>query len=351
MLRRAGKPSFRPYLWLITLVSVIVPRRLRSDWRQEWEAELRHREALLEEWDKLNCRTKLDLLRRSLGAFWDALWFQRQRLEEEMFQDVRYGMRMLGRSPIFTIVAVASLALGIGANTAIFSLVNAVLLKKLPVKNPDQLILLHWVSGKDFPAKAISGNVDMRDDKATSTSFSYSAFEQFRDHNETLSDVIAFTDVGRLNVSIDGEAELVGGQLVSGGYYDGLGVKTIIGRVITADDDRVSGAEPVAVISYAYWQRRFGGDPAAVGKTIYVNNSPFTIAGVTPPEFSGTLQVGSSPELSMPIATQPIITPGESLLNQPDYWWLQVIGRLKPGATEQQARAALDVIFQQSTAQ
>ena len=346
-----GKPYFRPYLWLITLVSVIVPGRFRSDWRREWESELRHREALLEEWENLNWRTKLGLLRRSMGSFWDALWFQPRRLEEEMFQDLRFGMRMLGKNPVFTTVAVMSLALGIGANTAIFSLVNAVLLKKLPVKNPDELVLLHWVSGKKYPAKAISGNMDMRGDQSSSTSFSYPAFEQFRDHNEALSDLFAFTDAGRLNVSVDGQAELVSGQLVSGGYFDGLGVSTILGRAITAEDDRVSSAEPVAVISYAYWQRRFARDPAAVGKTIYINNSPFTITGVTPPEFSGTLQVGSSPDLSVPMAAQPLVMTEGPLFDQASYWWLQIMGRLKPGLTEQQARASLDPLFQQSVAE
>src|SRR6185295_8139487 len=139
---------FRFWLWLITLIGVIVPRRLRTDWRQEWEAELRYRETLLTKWNQLNWRTKLDLLWHSAGALMDALWLQPRRWEDEMIQDLRFGVRMLLKSKSFTLVAILSLALGIGANTAIFQLIDAVRLRTLPVKAPQELVELRMADMK-----------------------------------------------------------------------------------------------------------------------------------------------------------------------------------------------------------
>src|SRR6476660_3369149 len=166
----------KPHLWLIRVIGVIVPRRLRADWRQEWEAELQYREALLADWDKLNWKTKLDLLRRSLGAFWDALLLQPQRLEDEMFQDLRYGVRMLLKNPGFTAVIVITLGLGIGANAALFSVVNGVLLNPLPYPEPDQLITLHQ-SKPNFAQGAIP-YPNFRDWKKENQTFSAMAISR-----------------------------------------------------------------------------------------------------------------------------------------------------------------------------
>lgn len=264
-------------------------------------------------------------------------------------QDLRYGSRMLLKSKAFTAVAVLSLALGIGANTALFSLVDAVLLKTLPVTKPDELVLFNWLGGPRGMSRGMDGMVltDPATGLRTSTSFSYLAYERFRDHNETLSDVFAFAPLNGLNVSVDGQPEIAGGQLVSGGYYDGLGVRPAKGRTITPDDD-VKGAQPVVVITHRYWERRFGKDPEIVGKSIKVNNIPFTVIGVTPPNFFGALQVGESADLSIPFSSQLQLQTTETNMTKPWVWWVRIMGRLNSGSTRQQAVASFESIFQQS---
>jgi predicted permease len=322
----SGKQHFAKFhLRLIRFIGVIVPRRFRARFRQEWEAELEYREELLARWDKLDWRNKLKLLWRSLGAFWDALWLQRQRLEEDMYQDLRFGLRMLLKNPGFTIVAALTLALGIGANTAIFSLIDAVLLRMLPVTNPERLVLLRHANSR-----------------GTENTFAYRTYEQFRDQNQVLSGVLAYQAL-RMTVSVNGQMEpAVAGQLVSGNYYSVLGVNAALGRTILPDDDRAPGETPVCVISHNYWQRRFGGDLAVVGKIIHLRGAPFTIIGVTPPEFFG-LEVGSSLDISVPLTMQQQVTAEGSRFT--------VMGRLRPEVAMPQAHASLSLLYQQLCAE
>ena len=266
---------------------------------------------------------------------------------EDLIRDLRYALRMLRRSPGFTAVAVLSLAIGIGANTALFSVVDAVLLKKLPVRESDQLVLFRWTSGPNFDPGGHNGNV-IRDKsgRLVKSSFAYQTYARLREQPGPLSDVFAFGSVP-LNVSADERADVANGQAVSGNYYAALGVPALVGRTITDEDDRAT-APPVAVLSYRYWQRRFGGDPRVVGRQISLNNVSFTVVGITPQGFDGTMQVGSSPDVSIPIASEPQVRRERSLMSGAGSWWLRLMGRLKPGATPEQARASLELIFQQS---
>jgi predicted permease len=334
----------RPWLWLLGFVGLIVPRRLRADWRQEWEAELRYREMLLAHWDKLDWRNKVDLLWHSAGAFVDALWLQPKRWEDEMFQDLRYGVRILLKSKMFTVVAVLSLALGIGANTAIFSLLDAVLLKSLPVREPDKLVL--FGKGQDtgmrdgFPG----GSVDL---------FSYPFFQEARQRKEVFSDVAALLSIPwNVHATIDSagagrEAEKMEVQLVSGNYFSVLGVNASLGRTLTDADNQKPGGHPVAVVSHAWWQRRLGGDPLAIGKTITIDKVAYTIIGVGPNEFFGTT-VGRAPEIWVPLAMEAQMPPvhwnGRADRTVQD---LNIIGRLKNGVSATQANAAVNLQFKQ----
>ncbi len=242
---------------------------------------------------------------------------------ETLRQDLLYGLRALGRNPAFTAVASLSLALGIGANTAIFSLMDAVLLKMLPVKNPEQLVFLE----KGGVPKAYRAS-----------NLSYAFFEQLRARRDAIAEVCVFASIRRVNVVVDEQVEVAQAQRVSGGFFATLGVGALLGRTLTEDDDKSPGAHPVAVISHKYWQRRFALDPAIVGKSVAVNGHPFTIIGVTPPDFFGVL-VGESPDLWASTMMYEQLTGGESIelyFNEP---LPNVLARLKPEVSEPQARA------------
>jgi predicted permease len=272
---------------------------------------------------------------------------------QTLWQDLRYGARMLLKQKGITAIAVLSLALGIGANTALFSIVDVMLLKLLPVKEPQQLVLFQSLVAKNFGYGGYSGNT--RTDPVTGlqagTSFPYQSYQRMRERqNEqgALSDLFAFGYVV-LNVLADGQADVVSGQAVTGNYHTGLGVRPLLGRLLTEDDDKPA-ASPVAVLSYRYWQKRFGGDTAVVGKQINFNNRAFTVIGVTPPGFDGAGQVGSTQDVTIPLAMEPQLNvdPQRSSMYGAGRWWLRMMGRLKPGATLEQARAQLEAAFQQS---
>jgi predicted permease len=267
---------------------------------------------------------------------------------ETLWQDVRYGMRQLGRSPGFTAVVALSLALGIGANTAIFSLIDVVMLKTLPVREPGRLVLLNRTQGESMSA------VNSDNGAENDAPFSYPAFEEFRAHNQVFSTLFGFVSLGRANVNIDGQANLAEGELITGDYFSGLGVTPILGRAISGEDAK-PGASRVAVISYGYWSSHFGGSPAVLGKGIAVNGVPLTIVGVTPPEFFG-LQPGRAVDLWIPLAGEAGLlpygmtsTPGKRpLFTSRDWWWLLLMGRLKPQVIEKEAASEMDLLFQQS---
>ncbi len=266
-----------------------------------------------------------------------------------LWQDLRYGFQMLVKHPGFTAIAVLTLALGVGANTALFSVVDAVLLKKLPVTDPDRLVLFRatWDREKFGPGGYNGSNQrDPVTGLTNGTSFPFQTFSRLRQEKGVLSDVFAFAGVD-LNLNAGGQAEVVSGQVVSGNYYSTLGVPAMIGRTISDADDH-GGSPPVAVLSHRYWESRFNGDRAMVGRQVNLNNVAFTIVGVTPPGFEGTGQVGSTQDISIPLAWEPQVAGERSYLKGAGIWWLRIMGRLQPGATLEQARSTLAGTFTQS---
>ncbi len=273
-----------------------------------------------------------------------------------MLNDFRYGLRVLAHAKGWTLVIILSLALGIGANTAIFSAVNGLLLKTIPVSDPESLVRLRYAGRNDMVTSSSGyGNAGQdalgRDMRAT---FSYPMFQQLQAANHTLADMLACAPAGQLNVVVDGHAEIASAFMSTGNYYRMLGISAQLGRTIVPDDDRAD-APAVAMISARYWRTRFGSDPHVVGKVVALNGLPATIVGVLPDEFTGIQRpLGEPPAFSVPLALdrQFMLDPGggakevRSRLDQPTSWWLQVMGRLKPGATAEQVHANFEGVFQ-----
>jgi predicted permease len=246
-----------------------------------------------------------------------------------LLQDLRYGIRMLAKNPGFTAVVVLTLALGIGANTGIFSLLDQAILRALPVKNPGRLVLVN-----DAEYRSGWSNSDNNE-----MVYSYPHYKDVRDGIPLFDGVIARARVP-LSVATGGVAERAGGDVVSGNFFSVLGVGPARGRVLVPEDDRVPGASPVAVLSYSYWQSRFGSDPDVVGRKISLNAYPFTVVGVAAPGFTGLLK-GQNVDVFVPIAMKRELTPDWNGLVERDIMWLNIFARLKPGISREQAEAAI----------
>lgn len=277
---------------------------------------------------------------------------------EQLGQDLRYAFRTMSANRLFTLLAIASLALGIGANTAIYSFMDAILLRSLPVRDPQSLVVLNWRAKwayKDSVMHSMSGST-WGDSKSGETSgiFPYPAFELFRKSDSVFSSVFAhfqFWESRRLNVTIRGRADIANGWSVSGDYFRGLGVAPAAGRLILPDDDR-PGASDVVVASYGFTQRHFGEAGNAVGQQVLIDNVAFTVVGVAPPEFFGVDPAGS-PELYFPMHANELLGAGHQFGFTPDaylaqnYYWTQIMGRLRPGISLEEAQARLAPEFRQ----
>jgi hypothetical protein len=265
-------------------------------------------------------------IEEDVRAAWGFQWF------ETFVQDVRYAFRMLRKSPGFTAVAVLTLALGTGANTAIFSLIDTVMLKMLPVKNPEQLVLLSWVS-QEYPAGLRWLSESVRSDatgRLIGLAFSYPSFEAFQKGVRVFSSFFGFEPFGMVNISAEGRANVAEEELVSGDYFSGLGVAPILGRAITSEDENTD-APGVAVISYGLWSRHFGRSPEAVGKGITINGVPSTVIGVAPPQFLGVTP-GRAVDVWVPLVQNSKLLPWTAFqgsesasINSPTHWWVEMM--------------------------
>lgn len=261
-----------------------------------------------------------------------------------LFHDLRYGFRQFVRNPGFTAVAVLTLALGIGVNTSIFSVLNAILLRSLPVPNPHELRSINWM-GRNPELNHYMGN-GMGE---TSTgiryagSFPYPAYRNFRDHGAGFAEVFAYFSLYSMTLHSRNDSSVTEGMMVSDNFFDGYGRRALFGRTISAEDDRI-GAPPVVMITYRWWEQHFDLDPNVLGQTLQINKKPFTIVGVLPKDFVGPIP-GDPTEFYVPFSAQPLLAPNFPL-DSGNHWWVQIMARLAPDANEEQVKASLDVLFQ-----
>ncbi|MBI2686297.1 MAG: ABC transporter permease [Acidobacteria bacterium] len=346
-------------LFLHKLRSLSQRRRKEQELREELEFHL-DEEAEQHQADGLAAAQAREAARRDLGNLTitqentRAMWTWT--ILEQLVQDLRFALRTMAKNRGFTALAVLSMALGIGANTAIYSCMDSILLRSLPVDDPESLVVLNWHSKVPRQTRTSQRAVHVMHSMDGSTYddprkgmiagiFPYAAFELIGRTDSVFSHVFAHYPSGNRTVQIKGQADRAGGAFVSGDYFRGLGVVPAAGRLIAAEDDRV-GAPPVAVLSFALSNRRFGGPANATGQSILIDNVPFTVAGVAPPEFFG-VDPALSPDFYLPLRTN-LVVGGEFTPNYIDqnYYWLEIMGRLRPGVSLSQAQAVLAPAFQ-----
>ena len=343
---------FRKLRWLTERRHKEAELREELQFHLDEEAEERQGAGLTEEdarWAARRELGNLTLIQEDTRATWG--WT----ILEQLGQDLRYACRTMAANRVFSLLAVSSLALGIGANTAIYSFMDAILLRSLPVPTPESLVVLNWhaQTGRDSVMKAMSGTTyDDPQSGVTAGIFPFPVFELLRKNDDVFSTVFAhcqYRDVRSLNVTIGGRADLAVGWNVSGDYFRGLAVAAAAGRLIMADDDR-AGAPPVVVVSHGFGQRYFGDAANAVGRAIRLNGLPFTVVGVTPPEFFG-VDPAAAPDIYLPMHVIEVLGAGQQYGFRPEdwlarnYYWIQIMGRLRPGVTLAQAQAALAPTF------
>jgi predicted permease len=305
-----------------------VHREMAEEW--QFHIDQRTEESMRHGMSREEARRSAERHFGNSGYIQDLSWDERGGgIVETIWQDLRFGFRQLRKNPGFTVVALLSLALGIGANAVIFSLISTVLLRPLPIAHPEQVFAVHQIKLRNSDPQSMS----------------YRNYKDVRDRNQSLSGMAVYR-FAPTSVSHNGSNERIWGYLVSGNYFDVLGVRPLLGRTFTAEEDRTVDANPVMVLSYGCWQRRFGGDPKIAGKSVLVNNHSFTVLGVARPEFSGTESI-FAPEFWIPSMMQPWIEPQfNGLEERGDGQWF-AFGRLKPGVTTVQAKAQLNEVAAQ----